>query len=114
LTEAKAGYDTMGPGAPVIWEDVGLTKPDFFGVAKANGLWPASSYQGFSDILFKWGLGPVETDRYHRIRFANFSEVKTAPMSDSFNGASAVSKLNPSQLYVKPTAQHPLGWSSLV
>ena len=30
LTEAKADYDTMGPGAPAIWEDVGLTKPDFF------------------------------------------------------------------------------------
>jgi hypothetical protein len=110
LTEAKADYDTMGPGAPAIWEDVGLTKPDFFGVAKANGLWPASSNQGFSNILFKWGLGPVETDRHHRIRFANFSEAKTAPMSDSFNGASAASRLNPSQLYVVPIAQHPLGW----
>jgi hypothetical protein len=44
LTEAKADYDTIGPGGPAIWEDAGLTKPDFFGVAKAHGLWPTSSY----------------------------------------------------------------------
>jgi len=42
----------MGPGAPVIWEEVGLPTPDFFGVAKANDLWPASSNQGFINILF--------------------------------------------------------------
>ena len=101
----------MGPGAPAIWEDVGLTEPDFFGVAKANGLWPASSNQGFINILFKWGLGPVETDRHHRIRFANFSEAcKTAPMSDSFNVAAAAARLIPIQLYIVPTAEHPLGW----
>ena len=93
-----------------MWEDVGLTKPDFFGVAKAHGLWPTSSKQGFSNVLLKWGLGPVETDRHHRIRFANFSEAKTAPMSDSFNGAAAASRLNPIQLYIVPTAEHPLGW----
>ena len=110
LTEAKADYDTMGPGSPAMWEDVGLTKPDFFGVAKAHGLWPTSSKQGFSNVLLKWGLGPVETDRHHRIRFANFSEAKTAPMSDSFNGAAAASRLNPIQLYIVPTAEHPLGW----
>ena len=56
LTEAKADYDTMGPGAPAIWEDVGLTKPDFFGVAKANGLWPASSNQGFINTSAPMGV----------------------------------------------------------
>ena len=84
LTEAKADYDRLGPGPPAIWEDVGLTKPDFFGVAKAHGLWPTSSNQGLGSILGKWGLGPVETDRHTKIRFANFSKVKTTPMGDSF------------------------------
>jgi hypothetical protein len=108
-TEAKADYDRLGPGPPAIWEDVGLTKPDFFGVAKAHGLWPTSSNQGFGSILGKWGLGPVETDRHNKIRFANFSKAKTTPMGDSFNGAAEASRLNPSQINIVPTAQHPHG-----
>ena len=108
-TEAKADYDRLGPGPPAIWEDVGLTKPDFFGVAKAHGLWPTSSNQGAGSILGKWGLGPVETDRHNKIRFANFSKAKTTPMGDSFNGAAEASRLNPSHINIVPTAQHPHG-----
>ena len=98
LTEAKADYDRLGPGPPAIWEDVGLTKQDFFGVAKAHVLWPTSSNQGFGSILGKWGLGPVET-----------SKAKTTPMGDSFNGAAEASRLNPSRINIVPTAQHPHG-----
>ena len=57
----------------------------------------------------KWGLVPVETDRHNKIRFANFSKAKTIPMGDSFNGAAEASRLNPSQIYIVPTDQHPHG-----
>jgi hypothetical protein len=30
LTEAKADFDTIGPGGAAIWEDAGLTKQAFF------------------------------------------------------------------------------------
>ena len=79
-------------------------------MAKAHGFWPTSSNQGFDSILGKWGLGPVETDRHNKIRFANFSsKAKATPMGDSFNGAAASSRLNPIQIHIMPTAHHPHG-----
>jgi hypothetical protein len=93
-------------------DDVGLTKEDFFGVVKAHGLWPTKDQQKIRPFLNAWGLGIVETAIHKKIRFANFSEKKKAPMNDAFTGAAAASKLNPSQLYVVPTAEHPYGWDN--
>ena len=49
-TEAKADYDRLGPGPPAIWEDVGLTKPDFFDAAIAAFF--EAALEDFFDAFF--------------------------------------------------------------
>jgi hypothetical protein len=62
ITEDAADYATMGPLAPVIWNDVGLTKEGFFGVAKAHGLWPTKGQQKIHPFLNAWELENVGAD----------------------------------------------------